>query len=49
MKKKSCFWSIISMVISLIAVAALVAGIVMHLEKKKEEEELEYYLDGSIQ
>lgn len=49
MKKGSKLALIIGLVAAIAAVAASVTALLMYLDHKKDEEELEHYLDCSIQ
>ncbi len=47
--KKSGLGTIIAVIALLFAVAAAAGALYLRIAEKREEEELEYYLDGSIQ
>lgn len=49
MKKGNKLALIIGLVAAIAAVAASVTALLMYLDHKKDEEELEHYLDCSIQ
>ena len=49
MKKGSKLAIIIGIVAAVAAVAAAVCAVLLYLDKKRDEEELEHYLDCSIQ
>lgn len=52
MKKKSCYFILLGVVLGILAVASTITTIAilkLKKKKKKEDEELEYYLDYSIQ
>ena len=49
MKKGSKLALIIGLVAAIAAIAASVTALLMYLDHKKDEEELEHYLDCSIQ
>lgn len=49
MKKGSKFAIFIGIVAAVAAVVAAISAFLLYLDKKKEDEELEHYLDCSIQ
>lgn len=49
MKKGSKLALIIGLITAIAAVAASVTALLLYLDRKKDEEELEHYLDCSIQ
>lgn len=49
MKKGTKLALIIGLITAIAAVAASVTALLMYLDRKKDEEELEHYLDCSIQ
>lgn len=49
MKKKSKFGIVVGLLTLIAAAVAAVAGVLIYTDKKKEEEDLEHYLDCSIQ
>ena len=49
MKKGSMLAMLIGIVAALAALAAVGAALLLYLDKKKDDEELEHYLDCSIQ